>query len=411
MIMHNNGVGFPGVAAAALVSVTAMCAPIAVAVLSGGPPAAVASQTDTPSSAPGLDEGSQLFRSETFGGNGRTCETCHSPGKGTLSPADVQERLAQDPNDPLFLHDGLDDGVFGTTRIAEHATIRIERPLPPNVRIAEDPSATSVVLVRGIPSTINTPALDIHTTSPLALSLMYDLRNRTLEEQALGAIRGHAQNTIEPTPEQLALIADFQRTDNRFFSSDALEVFARGGPPPTLPEGTTASQKRGRLMFVDTEFQQGSTTGVCALCHSGPMLNRSNQFAPPIVGGPPNARFFDIGVSSRNILNLPVYTFMIDDGRGNVRSVVSPDPGVVLTHPRLPDMPPVTVRHPAFFANMFKTPSLWNVRATAPYFHDNHAKTLEDVAEFYEGFFLEQGMVALTEQDKKDIVAFLKLLR
>ncbi len=24
------------------------------------------------------DEGERLFRSETFGGNGRTCETCHS---------------------------------------------------------------------------------------------------------------------------------------------------------------------------------------------------------------------------------------------------------------------------------------------------------------------------------------------
>ena len=104
----------------------------------------------------------------------------------------------------------------------EHATIRIVRPLPPNIRIAEDPSATSVVLLRGIPGTINTPALDP--------ALMYDLRARTLSDQALGAIHDHAQNTVEPTEEQLALIAEFQRTDKRFFSSDALEDFARGGP-------------------------------------------------------------------------------------------------------------------------------------------------------------------------------------
>jgi cytochrome c peroxidase len=164
-------------------------------------------------------------------------------------------------------------------------------------------------------------------------------------------------------------------------------------------------------MFVDAPFQQGSTAGICALCHSGPMLNRSNQFAPSSVGGPPNARFADIGVSERNLLNLPVYTFLIDNGLGNVRAVVSPDPGVILTHPRLPDMPPVTVRHPAFFANMFKIPSLWNVKATAPYFHDNSAKTLEDVAAFYANMFQENGMVQLTEQDQKDIVAFLKLLK
>jgi hypothetical protein len=32
--------------------------------------------------APGLDEARHVFRKEPFGGNGRTCETCHSPGTG-----------------------------------------------------------------------------------------------------------------------------------------------------------------------------------------------------------------------------------------------------------------------------------------------------------------------------------------
>ena len=41
----------------------------------------------------------------------------------------------------------------------------------------------------------------------------------------------------------------------------------------------------------------------------------------------------------------------------------------------------------AFFANLFKIPPLWGVKDTAPYFHDNSAKTLEDVAEHYEFFF------------------------
>src|SRR4029079_15488676 len=182
-------------------------------------------------------EDARLFRKETFGGNGRTCETCHSPSTGTLSPGDVQALLQQDPANPLFLHDGLDDGISGISRIAEHATIRIVRPLPPNVRIAEDPSATRVVLLRGIPTTINTPALDP--------ALMYDLRARSLSDQALGAIHDHAQNTVEPTEEQLALIAEFQRNDRRFFSSEALESFGQGGPAPVLPPGHTKSQQRG----------------------------------------------------------------------------------------------------------------------------------------------------------------------
>ena len=212
--------------------------------------------------APSAHEGGRLFRKETFGGNGRTCETCHSRSTGTLSPATC-DVLLKSPSDPLFLHDGLDDGVSGTSRIAEHATIRIVRPLPPNIRIAEDPSATSVVLLRGIPTTLNTPALDP--------ALMYDLRARNLSDQALGAIHDHAQNTVEPTAEQLALIADFQRTDKRFFSSDVLEDFARGGPAPVLPPGNTASEQRGRLMFVETEFTPGSTKG-----HLRPVSCRSH---------------------------------------------------------------------------------------------------------------------------------------
>jgi hypothetical protein len=347
-------------------------------------------------------EAARLFRKETFGGNGRTCETCHSRSTGTLSPADVLKLLNEDPSNALFLHDGLDDGVAGTSRIAEHATIRVVRPLPPNVRIAGDPSATSVVLLRGIPTTINTPALDP--------ALMYDLRARSLSDQALDAIHDHAQNTVEPTEEQLALIADFQRTDKRFFSSDVLQDFASGGPAPVLPPGKTASEQRGRLMFVETEFTPGSTKGICALCHAGPMLNQTSRFN---FGAPPGARIANIGVSDRNLLNLPVYTFLIDDGAGDVRTVTTSDLGIPLTNPRPPGVPPPFVRHPAFFAGFFKIPSLWGVRKTAPYFHDNSAKTLEEVAAFYTNLFSnnQDFPVQLTSQDEADMVAYLKLLR
>ena len=46
-------------------------------------------------------EGARLFRKETFGGNGRTCETCHNRSTGTLSPADVVELLHEDPSNAL----------------------------------------------------------------------------------------------------------------------------------------------------------------------------------------------------------------------------------------------------------------------------------------------------------------------
>ena len=97
----------------------------------------------------------------------------------------------------------------------------------------------------------------------------------------------------------------------------------------------------------------------------------------------------------------------------------SPDPGRALITGRADDFfpfPPGSFDH----LNAFKISPLWGIKDTAPYFHDNSARTLEDVAEHYRQFFLivsdpdgpgpEEPLIVLTEQDKKDIVAFMKLL-
>jgi cytochrome c peroxidase len=62
--------------------------------------------------------------------------------------------------------------------------------------------------------------------------------------------------------------------------------------------------------------------------------------------------------------------------------------------------------------NAFKISPLRGVRNTAPYFHDNSAKTLEDVVRHYALFFsiVTNDAIVLSEQDQADIVAFLKLL-
>jgi hypothetical protein len=362
-------------------------------------------------------EGQRLFNHETFGGNGRTCVTCHSGNDGTITLEEVHERLRDDLSDTLFLHDGLDDFFSGTTRIAAHATILIERELPEGVVLVDDPSATSVVFARGVPSTVNTPALDP--------ALMYDIRNPNLQDQASGAIARHAQATVAPTPDELDAIATFQQTDKRFFSSKALKAFAEGGPAPSLPAGRTVSEKRGREFFVDAPWAPPSKKGACAFCHSGPLLNTANQFTTAATGAPPGWRAFDVLVSSRNLMNNPVHTFAVTDSCDTTLEVRSPDPGIMMTGiyniPMLAQfLPPkeACILHPAFFANMFKTPQLFGVRDTAPYFHDNSAKSLEDVLEQYVFFFtsnlgfpITDSNILLTEQDRNDIIAFLRLLR
>ena len=54
---------------------------------------------------------------------------------------------------------------------------------------------------------------------------------------------------------------------------------------------------------------------------------------------------------------------------------------------------------------------MWGIRHTAPYFHDNSARTLEDLATHYQEFPKRvANPVILTDQDKADIVAYMKLL-
>ena len=346
--------------------------------------------------------GRRLFERETFGGNGRTCVTCHSRKTGTVSPKDAQARFNADQDDPLFAHDGSDDGKGnGVTRMLADATILMTIPLPPNVRLA-DSSDRFVVVKRGIPTTLNTPALDP--------ALMLDGRQPTLELQANGAIHDHAQATIEPTLPQLELIRQFQQTDASFFSSPALRDAALGGPRPKLPRGTTASERRGRRFFEDVppDPTDGFKPGLCAHCHSGTLMDQTNEFAPQFFGVPvkTGTRFQNVLVSFFNQANNPVREFIFNEGTPNEAHIFSPDPGRALITGVLDG--------PTTFENVdaFKIPQLRGIRNTAPYFHDNSAKTLEDVAAHYAKFFdfVTGGFLVLTEQDQADIVAFMKLL-
>jgi cytochrome c peroxidase len=347
-------------------------------------------------------DGQFLFENETFGGNGRTCSTCHGAATGTVSPEDAQARFRSNPQDPLFLHDGSDDRQGnGVYRMLKDATILVEIPLPPNVSLGDDLSARSVILARGVPSTLNTPALD-----PV---LMMDGRQPNLKSQASGALHDHYQTSIQPGDEDLNGIAQFQLTP-RFFSSPELQFFAsHSAHPPALPQGVTDSEKRGRRFFEDAPFNPVTKAGSCAACHSGPMLNQTNQFLPIPV--PPGSRFQDVLVSEFNAAGNPVREFIFRNPDGTVTRVNSPDPGraLITGDARSANFDSV---------NAFKIPSLWGVRRTAPYFHDNSAKTLEDVVRHYDRFFATvfgipangAGPFFLTAQDQADMVAYMKLL-
>jgi cytochrome c peroxidase len=221
---------------------------------------------------------------------------------------------------------------------------------------------------------------------------MWDGREPSLVSQARNAILGHGQVTRPIAEADLEAIERFQLTD-RFFSSPAVRDFAHGAAELELPQGATESEKRGRTFFEDRIDPNNAKIGTCSICHSGPLLNRANQFFPI-----PNIRFLSVGVSELNEARNPVRPFVFRTPKGP-QTVLTPDPGVGLVTGRVEE------------ANSFKIAPLRGIQRTAPYFHDNSARTLEEVAAHYAIVLpLFDPRVVLTGQDQADIVAFLKLL-
>jgi len=217
---------------------------------------------------------------------------------------------------------------------------------------------------------------------------------------------------VVPSSKELTRLAEFQLTD-RFFSSPEVRHWAEGGAAPSLPMGKTESEKRGRRFFADlppnpANFPEGLKDGLCSSCHSGPLLNQANEFLQLVVpGAPKGTRFQDVGVSEFNALGNPARPFVFTNADGTTTTVVTPDPGRALITGVGPKDDP-TFEH----VNSFKISPLRGVRNTAPYFHDNSAKTLEDVVRHYANFFafVSNGVIVLSDQDQADIVAYLKLL-
>jgi cytochrome c peroxidase len=426
-------------------------------------PVGVRSEDLTLAEAVHFVKGGLLYQFETFDGNDRTCGTCHAANSHfDLAPEDVEEAFAEDPEGPLFRSLDSNDGVGEDYSLMRaDGLVRVHVVLAPNVTVDEvdginvqvRPDGRYVVaLRRATPTSINS-ALNDH--------LMWDGREGTdLAHQALSAALDHAEVLQLPTESELADIAFFQE---QLFSSAALREYARGGPEPTLPYGRNDSEERGRAFFLDEPLSASAGThGLCATCHSGPMLNRTGHFNP---GDPPDLPFSGNRTSQFNRRALPEYTYHItlasdhlnDNPRigpigmpmwpaGTTFTLQSPDPGVLVVDADPSDgsdgpaNPCIStagclVAAPGGATEFHRMPTLWGSARTAPYFHDNSAATFQDVARHYREFFAptqasmyaqadfmesigqleiaavlrdEAGALTITDQDVEDIAAYMR---
>lgn len=422
--------------------------------------------------------GCELYFNEEFGGNGRRCASCHLfiPANGNpddnnfdLAIEDVEVAFLENPHGPLFREldsdDGLSaaaggvDGDFGTLRGL--ADVRIPLALHPNVTVIDDGSplisedARTVTVWRSTPTSENIRFVEQDE------ALMWDGRFPTLEIQAVEAVRTHYEPARDPTAQEAADLAFFQR---HLFSNEPLRAFANGGPPPTIPEVPSVltgtywdSVRRGRNFFLDMPITSDAPVrgGHCATCHSGPMLDETNAFNPVQAPGqvinnnlaselnflrPPETRLPEH--TYEIVLDHPVFMpdvpiahspFFPPPGTplfppGTVFRITSTDLGLLMTQGDpclvptaclLNSRPPGPNGEPPVFstASFFRTPTLWGAADSAPYFHDDSARTIQEAMAVYvfnfgitadglNGLGLDGEPFRLLPQDVEDIINY-----
>ncbi len=283
-----------------------------------------------------IAKGRELFFNETFGGNGRTCGTCHRQEDNlTITPAFIAT-LPKD--DPLFVAEfvpALKENFENPRLMREFGLIK--------ENLDGFDSLASRFTMRGVPHTL---ALGTSIQSPAGPRTGWSgdgaPADGSLRSFAVGAVIQHFTKTLDrvagvdfrlPTAEELDALEAFQLSLGR--QSDLVL--------PLSLKGTVAT--RGQTIFMDDAL------GKCNICHS-------NAGATTSLGGR------NIGNSNFNtgVEDLP------DQPARLVGELIPRDDGF---------------RTPG--DSTFNTPPLVESADTGPFFHNNSIETIEGAVAFYDG--------------------------
>jgi cytochrome c peroxidase len=427
-------------------------------------------ETDNTAGSP-IDLAGAFFQS--MGSNGRSCSSCHQPSQGWSISADaVRLRfLVTQGQDPIFRpNDGsncdqrIDTATLQGRRRAyslllSRGLIRIALPVPANAEFmvinVENPygcsdMSTLSMYRRPLPATnlrfLSAVMWDGRESSPETGTIK--ITNATnsadlladLSHQAVDATTGHAQAALTPTAQQVQDIVSFEMA---LSTAQAIDFNAgrlngdgaNGGPvalasqpffigindsfPPSLglnPSGASfnpeifdlfkqwltsnwparASIARGEKVFntkpmniegvagINDVLGVASLPGTCGTCHDTPNVGDHSFPAALNIGVGDLTNALDVSY-------LPVITLQ---NKKTAETVRTTDPGRALITGLWADVGKV------------KGPVLRALASRAPYFHNGSAANLGDVLTFYEKRF----SVAFTEQEKRDLIAFLNSL-
>jgi len=402
---------------------------------------------------------------QDIGTNGRRCVTCHQANDAwTVTPPHIQARFeSTHGTDPIFrTNDGsgcptMDVSTVEARRNAyslllNKGLIRIEQQVPATAEFTvlnnDNPyGCTSTTAIsayrRPLPST-NIPYLS---------TIMWDgretLKNpdgtfqpivNDLAQQAKDATTVHAQGAA-PTAEQVQQIIDFETkiftaqvrdreagelddggakggvgalSEQEFylgindplglnptgaaFTSTIFTLYDRWGQinDRRYDEYSAArrSVARGQHIFntlqipitgvagLNDALKQPVINGFCGTCHDAPNVGDHSVPAPLNIG---------LVDPSRRTPDLPLVTVVCN--ATGVQTQVT-DIGRAMVTGKCADI------------GKFKGPILRGLAGRAPYFHNGSAATLMDAVNFYDTRF----NLNLSQQDKDDLVAFLKTL-
>jgi cytochrome c peroxidase len=308
--------------------------------------------------------GKLLFEDKRFSGDGTvSCATCHDPQKAfadRLPTSEGIKKLKGTRNAPTVVNAVYYDSQFWDGR------------RPSLEEQSKDPLINPIE--HGLPS--HAPILEIIRKD--------------------GSYPSQFQSVFGVVPQQITIdhvakaIASFERT---VVSGDSpFDRYLYGGDKTALSE----SAIRGLEIY--------RTKGRCQDCHAIGQTNATftdNKFHNLGVG------FKRLGARAVQIAN--AFRKAKQEGKDIDKAVLGDQ--------EVSELGRFVVTLRPSDIGAFKTPTLRNIAATAPYMHDGSIQTLEEVIELYDkggesNPFLDSGIrpLNLTAQEKVDLLAFMKSL-